>query len=110
MTHIHFLHSHLAGFSFGEGVFVFDQLKIGTELTLQPEPENRYDANAVALYFDKYKLGYLPRSTNREISKFLNAGYTDLFTVKINRISPDQEPENQIGITIFLKQKPQKKK
>ncbi len=103
MKHLHFLHCHIAGFSFAEGVFVFDQLKIWTELQLVFEPENPYDAQAVALYFKKTKIGYLPRAHNKEIAKLLEAGYTDLFTAKINRISPEQDPENQIGVVVFLK-------
>jgi len=67
------------------------------------EPENPYDAHAVALYFKKTKIGYIPRVNNKEISKLLEAGYADLFTVKINRISPEEDPENQISIVVFLK-------
>lgn len=67
------------------------------------EPENPYDAHAVALYFKKTKIGYIPRVNNKEISKLLEAGYADLFTAKINRISPEEDPENQIGIVVFLK-------
>lgn len=67
------------------------------------EPENPYDAHAVALYFKKTKIGYIPRVNNKEISKLLEAGYADLFTAKINRISPEEDPENQISIVVFLK-------
>lgn len=108
MKYLHFFHSHLAGFSFSEGVFVFDQLKIWSELQLVLEPENPYDAHAVALYFKKTKIGYIPRVNNKEISKLLEAGYADLFTAKINRISPEEDPENQIGVVVFLKVKGKK--
>ena len=108
MKYLHFFRSHLAGFSFAEEVFVFDQLKIWTELQLVLEPENPYDAHAVALYFKKTKIGYIPRVNNKEISKLLEAGYADLFTAKINRISPEEDPENQIGVVVFLKVKGKK--
>ncbi len=88
---------------FQEGVFVFDQLKIGTELILQFEPENRYDNNAVAVYFKEHKIWYIPRNQNKEIARLLEAGYDNIFDVRINRVSPEDHPENQIGITIFLK-------
>lgn len=61
-----------------------------------------YDAHAVAVYLKKTKIGYILRVNNKEISKLLEAGYADLFTAKINRISPEEDPENQIGI-VFLK-------
>ena len=62
MKYLHFFHSHLAGFSFAEGVFVFDQLKIWSELQLILDSENPYDAHAVAVYFKKTKIGYIPKS------------------------------------------------
>ncbi|MBS9783801.1 HIRAN domain-containing protein [Candidatus Gracilibacteria bacterium] len=105
MEHTHFLHCHLAGFTFWKGVFVFHKLEIGTELKLKAEPENQYDHNAVAVYFEDKKIGYIPRSQNREIAKFLQAGHTDIFDTRINRIDKSENPENQIGIVVFLKEK-----
>lgn len=34
-----------------------------------------YDENAVTLYFEDYKLGYIPKESNKSIAKLLNAGY-----------------------------------
>lgn len=70
--------------------------------------ENPYDAHAVAVYFKKTKIGYIPRVNNKELSKLLEAGYADLFTAKINRISPGEDHENQIGVVVFLKIKGKK--
>ena len=50
----------------------------------------------------KLRLVISPRVNNKELSKLLEAGYADLFTAKINRISPGEDTENQIGI-VFLK-------
>lgn len=115
MKYLHLFHSHVAGFSFAEGVFVFDQLKIWVDLELvyEPEnpyyePENPYDAHAIALYFKKTKIGYIPRANNKEISKLLEAGYGDILLAKVSRVSPQEHPENQIWITVFLKKKSKK--
>lgn len=72
------------------------------------EPENPYDAHAIALYFKKTKIGYIPRANNKEISKLLEAGYGDILLAKISRVSPQEHPENQIWITVFLKKKSKK--
>ncbi len=93
---------HIAGFVYYDGVEVFNELKIGTELTLIVEPQNKYDIFAVAIYYQNHKLGYIPRSHNKYISKFLNLGHKDIFEVKINRISPEENPENQIGVVIKI--------
>ena len=98
----YFANFNIAGFMYYDGVDVFQELKIGTELKLVPEPENKHDEYAVALYYGEHKLGFIPRGTNREIGKLLHFGY-DAFTVKINRISPEEHPNNQIGVVVKVK-------
>lgn len=53
MERLCFADFHLAGFIYWDGPFVFDKLKLGTKLTLKREMDNRYDAEAVAVYFEK---------------------------------------------------------
>ena len=95
-------HFDMAGFTYYEGVEVFEKLKVGTKLKLVPEPENPYDAKAVALYFDTKKLGFIPRGENRVVSKFLNLGYHNVFEAFINRVSPDEHTEAQIGVVVKI--------
>ena len=105
MNDRHFSDFHIAGFTYYNGVDVFENLKIGKELFLKAEPENRHDPNAVAIYYQKAKLGYVPREKNNEISKFLNIGYSDLFEIKINQVSPETCPEKQIRVVVRIKEK-----
>jgi hypothetical protein len=99
---------HIAGFTYHDGVDVFSELKIGAELTLAAEPENKYDTYAVAVFYHNHKLGYIPRGKNKYISKFLNFGHTGLFDIKINRVSPEEHPEHQIGVVVKIKDKTEK--
>lgn len=103
IEHRHLLDCSIAGFTYWDGVLAFNDLKIGTELRLQYEPDNEFDPYAIAIYYEKYKIGYIPRAENHQLSKFLEMGYTDIFEVRINRISPDVLPEEQVGIIIFIK-------
>jgi hypothetical protein len=96
---------YIAGFTYWNGLEVFDQLKIGSELQLEVEPANGHDPNAVKILFDKTLLGYIPRDSNKEISKFLQLGYTDLFNVRINRITPETHPEKQISVVVKINKK-----
>lgn len=102
MEKLHFLGFNLAGFSYYKGVIVFDELKIGSQLRLERELNNKYDPKAVAIYFGEHKLGYIPRNSNSEISKFCEQGYSNIFDVRINRISPTESPEEQIGVAVFI--------
>ena len=105
MNDRHFSTFHIAGFTYYNGVDVFENLKIGKELQLKAEPENSFDPNAVAIYFKSEKLGFIPKEENELIRKFLNLGYTDLFEVKINQVSPDTYPEKQIRVVVRIKEK-----
>lgn len=98
----HFQNFDIAGFTFWDGAVVFCELQIGTKLTLKREENNPYDPKAVAIYFGEAKLGFVPRSCNEAISKLCDAGFSDIFDVRINRISPEERPEDQIGVIVSL--------
>lgn len=105
MVNQHYATFHIAGFTYWNGLEVFDRLKIGSELQLEVEPTNGYDPNAVKILFEETMLGYIPRDANEEISKFLQLGYADLFNVLISRITPDMHPEKQISVVVRINKK-----
>lgn len=103
MKRRHFANFDIAGFTYWDGTLIFQELSIGTELHLKREDNNKFDPYAVAIYYKEYKLGFIPRSMNKEISKFCEQGYSNIFEVRINRISPEDDPENQVGVIVYLK-------
>jgi hypothetical protein len=110
MKRKHLLNCNIAGFTYYDGPIVFKQLEVGTALQLVDEQENRHDPNAIALYFGKSKLGFVQRDSNKTLSLFFEQGYDDIFEAYINRITPDEHPENQIGVVVYLKEKKRKSK
>jgi hypothetical protein len=106
----HFLNCNIAGYTYYDGIDVFYELKIGTELQLKAEPENQFDAYAVAIYFGEAKLGYIPKGENKQINQFLQLGYTDLFEVKINQISTETHTERTVGVVVRISEKKEEKK
>jgi hypothetical protein len=99
----HFSTFYIAGFTYNDGVDVFEHLKIGTELLLKAEPKNRFDPNAVGIYYKSTKIGFVPRDGNDLISKFLNFGHTNVFEVKISQVSPEAHPEKQIRVQVRIR-------
>lgn len=97
------LDCHVAGFAYYDGLDVIKKLELGAPVTLKPEPENPYDPDAVAIYFEKAKLGYMPQAKNGYISNLLYFGYGDIVEAKISSHKPDAHPENQFRIVIKLK-------
>lgn len=96
---------HIAGFSYWDGLDVIDELKIGTKLKLKAEPTNGYDPKAVKIMYKDTMLGYIPRTDNRDISKFLQLGHKDLFKVQIAQIDLENHPEKQILVSVKIKEK-----
>lgn len=102
-TNRHFLDFAIAGLTYYDLPMVYEQLHVGTKLRLVREADNPFDPYAVALYYEDAKLGFVPRSENHELSKFCEQGYTDIFEVRINRISSQSDVEGQIGVVIYIK-------
>ncbi|MBO4737981.1 MAG: HIRAN domain-containing protein [Bacteroidales bacterium] len=103
-TNRHLLNTHIAGFAYWDGAEAFASLQIGTILHLQREESNRFDAYAVAVYYNEYKLGYLPRECNKEISKYLDMGYEDIYEVRVCRLNAAAHTEQQVEIVIKIRQ------
>lgn len=94
------LNCHIAGFAYCDGLEVIDQLKIGAFVALVAEPDNPYDSEAVAVYFDGVKLGYLPRAVNSAISTLIAFGHADLFEVRISHLDLTAHDEKKLSITV----------
>lgn len=80
----------VAGFQYYDGPDLLTDplasMQPGDALDLRAEPENPYDAYAVELYWQGRKLGYVPRSDNKHISRLLRQGARLQATIKaVNR-------------------------
>ena len=84
-----FLNCHLAGFGHTEGYLVLDQMKPGDKLMMVREDENKYDHNAIALFY-------------AQLAMFLDYGYGDIFECVITSVDKDEHPNHQVQIRINL--------
>lgn len=100
---VHLDNFHIAGFGYWDGCEAFEHLKVGTKLDLIREIDNAFDPYAVAIYYGEYKLGFIPRGSNHDISKYLDMGLEDIYEVRITRITPDVRPEQQVEVIIYIK-------
>lgn len=65
---------NLAGTS-GGGSGTFNTSQLRAEVTLMREPLNNYDKQAIAVYLDGIRVGYVPRDTNQWINKLILEDY-----------------------------------
>ena len=80
---------------------MIDKLKPGKKLKLKLEPKNIYDENAVAIYYKKYKLGYIPKNANYSIATIMKAGWK-IFDCYVQKIDID---ELIIQVAVFVRER-----
>ncbi|NOQ93068.1 MAG: hypothetical protein GQ547_00355 [Methylophaga sp.] len=91
---------YLAGAKFYQLPWVINELKLGTEMKLIPDPENRYDENAVIVQFNDHKLGFIPRANNTNLQKLLLANVNII--ARISVLNPQEEQWKQVKITLYI--------
>lgn len=105
----HYRSFQIAGFTYYDGPFFFEDLKIGTPLTLKRDKKNKYDPQAIQIMYQDVKIGYVPRVHNNTLYKLLKIGFKDILCV-ITRKDPHTTTENQITVAVyFVKEKTSKK-
>lgn len=64
----------VAGTSFRKLKDLEPKLDATIKLDLKREPDNEYDKFAIALLFEKNKIGFIPRDKNEVIARLMDAG------------------------------------
>ena len=72
----------VAGTSFRKLNDVEAALNKEVKLELKREPQNEYDHFAIALHFEKHKIGYIPRDKNEVIARMMDAGKNFFATIQ----------------------------
>lgn len=76
------LQCQVAGTSFRNLQEVEPLLTNQVQLELKREPGNEHDKLAIALYFAKHKIGYIPRDKNEVIARMMDAGKAFFATIQ----------------------------
>lgn len=52
---------------------------------------------------EPYLIGYVPKTCNEVIARFLEMGWTDIFECRISKIDEEAHPEHQVHLTVKIK-------
>lgn len=67
--------SSVVGSTFYQGASnLLGRLRPGNPLNLQRQPQNKYDKNAIGVFFSSTQLGHLPRGLAAELAPLMDAG------------------------------------
>lgn len=75
-------------------------INIGDPLDLVREPENKYDRNAIEIYWKALKLGYLPREDNLVLSNLLDRGM--LLKADVKEVYANNSLHERIRINVEI--------
>jgi hypothetical protein len=96
--------SPLAGAQFHALPEVWSRLRAGDALTLEREPDNRYDRLAVRVLWRGHMLGYLPRAANFEAAAEMDAGQR--LSARIGRLAEHADPWKRLRVDVFVELAP----
>jgi len=91
--------SPLAGFQFYEGERIWSQMAAGDPLHLVREPMNPHDERAVAIFWHRFKLGYVPRNENSAIAQMLDRG--ERLGAAVTRLQKARNPWDRIEFVVW---------
>jgi hypothetical protein len=94
------LDSSVAGFRYYSGEEVWRQLVPGRRLDLRREPGNKFDYDAVEIYHEKEKIGYIPRSDNMVIAQLMDKGVDIKAT--ISEVIESGSPNGRVGVAVEM--------
>lgn len=90
--------NYIRGVQYYQYSRVKELLKEGDTLLLKHEKENIYDAFAVEVYYQEYKLGYLPAYENIIIANMLDANVE--LTTQVSQHNP-KDSYQSIAVEVF---------
>lgn len=90
----------LAGWDHWDGDSVFDRMQIGDGLKLVREPNNEFDPNAIAVYYDDSKLGLIPRTSNGALALLLDIAKVTKVRCVVAALKKSENPWNRCAVTV----------
>jgi hypothetical protein len=93
--------SPLAGSQYYAVAEVWHLIRPGDRLTLEREPGNRHDRNAVRVDWNGQQIGYVPRAENRAVARALDEG--EPLEARVARLRDDPNPWRRVEIEVYLR-------
>ena len=92
--------SPLAGSQFHALPEIVDQIRVGDPLTLQREPGNPHDRNAIQVLWQGHLLGFVPRRENKVIARALDRN--EPLIARVVALHPEAAPWRRLRFEISM--------
>lgn len=101
----HITDFNVAGMRYWDGALVLDELKVGANLTIIVEENNPHDPDAVALYWENTKIGYIPKDSNWLPAQLLRFGHHNVLECRILKVNTEADTWKQVQAGIYVTDK-----
>jgi single-stranded-DNA-specific exonuclease len=91
-------HTKLVGVSFEGRQDTIAGLRVETELTLERQPDNRYDANAIAVHYGALQLGFVRKEIAKHLAPLIDSGAR--YRVRVESLTGGGEKNR--GVNIYM--------
>lgn len=98
---IYLLQCFIRGFKYSAGPRLLDVMSEGSLLELVREPENPHDTCAIALHFNRQKIGFIPMESNEILSRLIDSGLVELLA-EITHLNKDAATWENVHVAISL--------
>lgn len=92
--------SSVAGYQYYDGNLVEHELTAGMPLTLVREPKNRYDSNAIAIYYKSNKIGFIPMAENAILANMLDEGI--MLETTVTAFNPEMPTWGRVEVEVGM--------
>lgn len=94
----------ISGYKFHDGPSIIGDLVAGDldsdDVTLEPEPDNEFDQNAIKIVLDGYLLGYISKTQNELVGRYLSQSAN--VSARICEVDETEPDYQKIKIEIYL--------
>lgn len=97
---IYVLQCFIRGFQYYNGPKLLPEINKTGLLELVREPKNKYDANAIALFFNRQKIGFIPAESNEVLARLMDANLIE-FQAEIARVEPKASSWENVFVAIY---------
>ena len=98
---VYLLKSFVRGFKYYDGPGLLNEMKEGDMVELRREPNNAFDVDAIALYFNNFKIGFIPAESNTILSKLMDAEVVELLG-EIKHLQIDASTWENVAIAVYV--------
>ncbi|MFM8760877.1 MAG: HIRAN domain-containing protein [Polynucleobacter victoriensis] len=92
--------SPLAGSQFHALPDVVSQIRVGDTLTLQRDPTNPHDSNAIKVLWQGHMLGFVPRRENKAVARAMDRGQP--LVARVVALRPEESPWRRLRFEISV--------